>query len=131
MARGSGRCKTEGFTEEVYDPTPVKLARSHVTTSFEGEIQGNGVAEYLMAYCQERSGSFVGLERVTGRIGDRAGAFVVQHSGSFQAEKIESNWAVVAGSATGGLRGLTGTGQYRWESRDGPATHYVIDYEFR
>ena len=131
MTHGSGTCTREGFTEATYDGAPVKLTRAQVTTSFRGEVQGDAIAEYLMAYCQEQAGAFVGLERVTGRISDRTGSFVLQHSGFFEREKIESRWSVVADSATDGLRGLTGTGSYRWESRDGVITNYVIDYEFR
>jgi hypothetical protein len=37
-----------------------------VTKSFSGDIEGEGTLEYLMAYREDGSASFVGLERVEG-----------------------------------------------------------------
>src|SRR5438874_11684434 len=52
-----------------------KLTRASVTKTFTGDIEGEGQVEYLMMYRSDGSATFVGLERVTGRIGAKSGTF--------------------------------------------------------
>ena len=87
-----------------------KLTRASVTKSFTGDIEGEGQVEYLMMYRSDGSASFVGLERFVGRIGARAGTFVLQRSGVFEDGQAKESYAVIPGSATGELRGLRGEG---------------------
>ena len=47
-----------------------KLTRASVTKTYSGDIEGEAQVEYLMMYRGDGSASFVGLERVVGRIGD-------------------------------------------------------------
>jgi hypothetical protein len=42
--------------------------------------EGEGQVEYLMMYRSDGSATFVGLERVVGRIGGKTGAFVLQRT---------------------------------------------------
>ena len=44
------------------------LTRIHVQESFSGDIQGDGVVEFLQAGGADGSASFAGLERVTGKL---------------------------------------------------------------
>ena len=88
-----------------------KLTRASVTKSFTGDIEGEGQVEYLMMYRGDGSASFVGLERFVGRIGARAGTFVLQRSGVFENGQAKESYAVIPGSATGELRGLRGEGR--------------------
>lgn len=87
-----------------------KLTRASVTKSFTGDIEGEGQVEYLMMYRSDGSASFVGLERFVGRIGAKAGTFVLQRSGVFENGQAKESYAVIPGSATGQLRGLRGEG---------------------
>ena len=87
-----------------------RLTRASVTKTFTGDIEGEGHVEYLMMYRSDGSATFVGLERVVGRIGDKTGAFVLQRSGVFENGQAKESYSVVAGSATGELRGLRGDG---------------------
>lgn len=87
-----------------------KLTRASVTKSFTGDIEGEGQVEYLMMYRGDGSASFVGLERFVGRIGAKAGTFVLQRSGVFENGQAKESYAVIPGSATGELRGLRGEG---------------------
>ena len=48
-----------------------KFTRANVTTTIHGDIEGEGTLEYLMFYPGDGTASFVGLEHVIGRIGDR------------------------------------------------------------
>ena len=101
-----------------------KLTRASVTKTYRGEIEGEGTLEYLMAYGSDGSASFVGIERVVGRVGDRHGSFVFQHVGTFKDGVAKSNWSVVPKSGTDGLQGLRGD----VESSLGHAASYPVEF---
>lgn len=61
-----------------------KLTRAAVTKTFTGDIAGEGHVEYLMMYRSDGSATFVGLERVVGRVAGKAGSFVLQRTGVFE-----------------------------------------------
>ena len=104
-----------------------KLTRASVTKSFTGDIEGEGSVEYLMMYRADGSASFVGLERIVGRIDGKAGSFVLQRRGAFEGGVASEEYFVVPGSATGDLRGLEGNGS----TALGHRTQYsfTLDYE--
>ncbi len=106
-----------------------KLTRASVTRSFQGDIEGTGTLEYLMVYDEDGTASFIGLERVVGRIGERSGSFVLQHGGTYDGGAVTATWFVVGGSGTGELRGVRGRGE---GSMSGQAQHYpmALDYDF-
>ena len=85
-----------------------KLTRASVTKVYKGDIEGEGKLEYLMAYGHDGSASFVGIERLIGRVGDKHGNFVFQHVGIFKDGVAKSTWSVVPGSGTEDLQGLRG-----------------------
>jgi hypothetical protein len=87
-----------------------RLTRASVTKTYSGDIEGEGQVEYLMMYRGDGSAAFVGLERVVGHIGDKAGSFVLQRSGVFEGGLAKESYAVIPGSATGDLQGLVGEG---------------------
>lgn len=87
-----------------------KLTRASVTKTYTGEIAGEGQVEYLMMYRSDGSATFVGLERVVGRIGDKSGSFVLQRTGVFEGGQAKESYSVVPGSATGELHGLVADG---------------------
>ena len=104
-----------------------KLTRASVIKTFTGDIEGEGQVEYLMMYRSDGSATFVGLERIIGRIGDRAGSFVLQRIGVFESGLARESYSVIPGSGTGELRGLGGEGT----SAVGHGTEhpFVLDYE--
>ncbi len=87
-----------------------RLTRASATKTFTGDIEGEGQVEYLMMYRSDGSATFVGLERVVGRIGGKSGTFVLQRLGVFESSQANESYSVIAGSATGDLRGLRGDG---------------------
>ena len=90
-----------------------KVTQASVTMSFSGDLEGDGSVEWLMAYAgDENTASFVGLERVVGTLDGRDGTFVLQHTGTFDGAVAKAELAVVDGSGTGDLTGLTGTGAF-------------------
>ena len=105
------------FTLESWDEKPYgegeglpKLTRAAVTKTFQGDIAGEGQVEYLMMYRSDGSATFVGLERVVGRVAGKAGSFVLQRTGVFEDGMAKESYFVVPGSGTGELRDLRGEG---------------------
>ena len=88
-----------------------RLSRASVTKTFTGDIEGEGHVEYLMMYRSDGSATFVGLERVVGRLGGRSGTFVLQRIGVFEDGQAKESYSVIPGSATGELEGLRGDGR--------------------
>jgi Protein of unknown function (DUF3224) len=87
-----------------------KLTRASVDKTFTGDIEGEAHVEYLMMYRSDGTATFVGLERITGRISGKSGSFVLQRVGAFENGLAKESYSVIAGSATGDLRGLRGEG---------------------
>ena len=87
-----------------------RLTRASVTKAYTGDIEGEGKVEYLMMYLSDGSATFVGLERITGRIGGQAGTFVLQRTGVFEGGMAKEHYTIIAGSPTGELQGLEGEG---------------------
>jgi len=87
-----------------------KLTRASVVKTFMGDLEGEGHVEYLMMYGNDGSASFVGLERIVGKLAGKAGSFVLQRTGTFEGGVAKESYSVVPGSGTGELRGLRGEG---------------------
>ena len=116
--------------EELYEQLggDARLARAHVTQSFQGDIEGDGTAEYLLMYPEQHSSNFVGMQYVVGRLAGREGSFVLELNGTFDGATLEADWFVVPGSAMGRLRGLQGEGGFA--APLGRTASVVLDYEF-
>ena len=95
------------YSEGVGQP---KLTRASVTKTYTGDIDGEGHVEYLMLYRADGSATFVGLERITARVGRKSGTFVLQRTGVFEDGLAKESYTVISGSATGELKGLQGEG---------------------
>jgi hypothetical protein len=104
-----------------------KLTRANVTRAYTGDITGEGHVEYLMMYRSDGSATFVGLERVVGRIAGKNGSFVLQRTGVFEEGQAKESYSVIPGSATGELHDLVGDGA----STLGHGTDYpfTLNYE--
>ena len=108
----NARFAIKTWDEKPYSEGPdlPKLNRASVTKTFTGDIEGEGQVEYLMMYRSDGSATFVGLERVVGRIGGKTGTFVLQRAGVFEGGQAKESYSVIPGSATGDLQGLLGDG---------------------
>lgn len=128
--RATGTFEGKSWDEQPYSQIDggSKLARAAVVNAFHGDIEGEGTLEYLLVYVNERDGRFIGLEQVTGRVGGRAGSFVLEHSGTFEDHEVEGAWSVVPSSGTGELRGLRGEGGF--VASNGPRASFTLDYDF-
>ena len=131
QAKAKATFEVKSWDEKPYSELAggAKFTRAKVTASIHGDIEGEGTWEYLMFYPGDGSASFVGMEHVTGRIGDRAGSFVLQHTGTDDGNTTKSAYFVVPGSGTGDLRGLRGKGKSVL-SRDKPQYAMPLNYDF-
>jgi hypothetical protein len=105
----------------------LKMTRSSVAYTYQGDIEGESTLDYLMVYRPDESGSFVGLERIIGRVAGRAGSFVIQHTGTFDKTDVHGTFFVVPHSGTGELTGLCGEGEM---NLSGHAERYPMTFKF-
>jgi hypothetical protein len=110
--RATAMFAIKSWDEKAYNETVglPKLTRASVTKTFSGDLEGESQLEYLMLYRADGTASFVGLERVQGRLGGRSGSFVLQRTGIFDGSLAKESYSVVPGSGTGELAGLRGEG---------------------
>lgn len=74
-----------------------------------------------MAYQPDKTATFIGIERIRGRIGGHHGSLVLQHSGMFDGGAATGDLTVVSG--TDELKGATGTGSFKAD----PAGSITLD----
>ena len=106
------RFAIKSWDEKPYSegPDQPKLTRASVAKTFTGDIEGEGHVEYIMMYRADGTASFVGIERIIGRIGNKSGSFALQRIGAFEDGQAKESYTVIPESATGDLRGLEGKG---------------------
>jgi hypothetical protein len=109
---------TGSFTIKSWDEQPFaevqgapKLTQARVTTTYTGDLDGEGTSTLVMAY-DGADASYAGYERVVGSLGGRSGSFVLRLAGGFEQGAARTDWTVVEGSGTGELAGLQGKGGY-------------------
>jgi hypothetical protein len=112
MTTANARFAIKSWDEKPYDEGEgrPKLTRASVAKTYTGDIDAEGHVEYLMMYRADGSATFVGLERVVGRIAGKTGTFVLQRTGVFEGGQAKESYSVIPGSASGELQGLRGEG---------------------
>lgn len=113
------------YEEPAEGPT---LTRIQVQERFDGDIEGEGAVEFLQAARADGSASFVGIERVTGKLASRKGTFLLQDAGTVRGNVVDGDWFVIPGSATGQLAGLRGEGGFHANLGENAQVH--LDYWF-
>jgi len=123
------------FELQAWDENPyleledgAKLTRASVEQRFSGDLDGDGQVEWLMCYADDGTARFVGLQRFSGRLGDRSGSFVLETQGTFDGGKATGRWSVIPKSGTDELRGLAGDGGFA--APHGPKADVELDYRF-
>lgn len=104
-----------------------KMTRTRVTGTYEGDLEGKGSSESVMWYLRDGTATYVGLERIRGRIGDRSGTFVIRSSGTYDGREARSSLEVAPGSGTAELEGLAGRGTL--VAPTGPQGAVELEYE--
>jgi Protein of unknown function (DUF3224) len=129
-AHASGNINVKVYEPTTYDQPSEgpALVRIHAVEDFSGDIEGEGVAEFLQTTRGEDEASFVGVERVSGSVGGKVGTFVLQDEGALKGTTVSGTWFVVPGSGTGELQGLRGEGGF--EAELGQGADITLDYWF-
>jgi hypothetical protein len=84
------------------------LGRMSLDKQFHGDLVGTGKGEMLTAGTDTGSAVYVAIERVTGTLHGRAGAFVLLHNGAMTRDSQQLTITVVPDSGAGQLVGLAG-----------------------
>lgn len=128
--RATAKIEVHTYQPRLYEETGggVDLTEIHVTEAFHGDIEGEGVVRFLQAGRPDGSASFVGIERVTGSIGDQTGTFLLQDAGTVEGNVVSGTWFVIPGSGTGDLAGLRGEGGFT--ANLGEGADITLDYWF-
>jgi hypothetical protein len=86
------------------------IGRMLIDKQFHGDLEATSKGQMLASGtgAAGSSGAYVALEVVTGTLGGRKGAFVLQHSATMDRGVPALSVTVVPGSGTGELVGLTG-----------------------
>ena len=106
-----------------------KVTRATVTKRYQGDLDGTGIMEYVMAYAPDGSATYVGLERIEGRLGDRTGSFMVRDEGRFEDGLARSTFVIVDGSGTGELDGIRGTARVDATKADTQTMHLTYELD--
>jgi hypothetical protein len=96
--------------------------------TFSGDIQGEGINQNVVVMNADGSATFIGYQRIVGKVGGRSGSFVLQHTGNTVGSITTGTWTVVPGSGTGELRGLKGSGGFSYNGSEN--VPYNFDYSF-
>ena len=126
----NARFAIKGWDEKPYSEGQdlPKMTKAAVTKTFTGDVAGEGHVEYLMMYRADGSATFVGLERIVGKVAGKTGSFVLERTGVFENGTAKESYSVVPGSATGELRGLRGEGTSA--VGHGDEHPFTLKYEF-
>ncbi len=104
-----------------------KLTEAKVTQNFRGDIEGEGKVIWLMAYPDPKTATFVGIQRVVGSLGGKKGTFLIQTIGTFDGKTAQGDWALIEGSGTDELTGISGEGTFG--APHGSTAEYQLDYD--
>ncbi|MBZ0267979.1 DUF3224 domain-containing protein, partial [bacterium] len=107
---GSFEVKMAPLAWEGDDGGNVALGRFALDKKYAGPLTATGSGQMLSARSPvEGSAAYVAIERITGTLEGRRGAFVLQHAGAMGGGAMELTVRVVPDSGTEELAGLTGT----------------------
>jgi hypothetical protein len=96
----------QGTDDKSVDAT---IGRMSIDKQFHGDLEATTKGEMLSAVTSVKgSAGYVAMERVSGTLHGRSGAFVLQHSGTMTRSAPQLSVTVVPDSGTGQLAGLAG-----------------------
>jgi Protein of unknown function (DUF3224) len=105
----------------------VKVTTARIGQRFGGGIEAETMADMVMTYRPDGTAEFTGHQRVVGSIGSRSGSLVLHALGRYDGSQARTSFEVIAGSGTGGLAGVTGSGTA--EAGHGSTGSYRFDLD--
>ena len=132
LAAGEGGPRASGSFDVTVTPVPADekdreaaIPRFAIRKRYHGDLEATADAEMLVSG-SPTSGAYVAIENVSGALAGKNGTFALQHSGTADQGAQSLSIAVVPGSGTGDLKGLSGRMAIRIE-KDG-RHFYEFDY---
>ena len=126
MSSIKGSFQVSSWAEGAYEERDGRrLTRASVSQRFEGDIAGDGAAEWLMAYRADGRARFVGLQIIDGEVAGRRGTLVLETAGEFDGRVARWDATVVPGSSTGELTEIEGAGKF--EAPHGSTASYELE----
>jgi uncharacterized protein DUF3224 len=110
------------------EPFIQSLSRPHGVDLYHGDLEAEATWAGASFAAADGSGTFVSLQRMHGRLGDRSGSFVLAVDGAFKGGETHASLRVVPSSGTGGLASLQGDGRLTYVS--GGQSSYTLEYSF-
>jgi hypothetical protein len=108
------------------DPVPWdggQMSRTRIAKTFTGDVVGTSVVETVMLGTDNGGPAvYVGIERFDVTVHGHPGTFLMTHTATMYGDEHILVLAVVPGSGTGALQGISGTGQIT------PDHDFVLDY---
>ena len=98
--------------------------RMRLAKTFHGDLQGEGAGE-MLGLLKDGSGAYVAMERVSGVLEGRRGAFALVHRGVMEAGAQDLLITIVPGSGEGELAGIAGVFHLKIE---GGLHRYELEY---
>lgn len=98
--------------------------RMRLAKTFHGDLQGEGAGE-MLGLLKDGSGAYVAMERVSGILEGRRGAFALVHRGVMEAGAQDLLITIVPGSGEGELAGIAGVFHLKIE---GGVHRYQLEY---
>jgi hypothetical protein len=129
MARAAGTFTVLSWDESTYQELggDAKLTKAKVTFGMHGDITGEASWDSVMCYRPDGTAVYTGIQRVEGVLDGVEGSFVVRADGEYADGEARSRWHVIEGSGTGGLAGLTGSGEAVASAT--PPGSFTLDYD--
>lgn len=127
----SGAAAIETWDERTYREIDDggKLTQATIRLKYTGDLEGESTSETLMCYAADDAATYMGFEHFTGRIGKRAGSFVIRETGTYDGTRARSEGKIVEGSGTGDFVGLRGRHRSVSISADYPNKPFTLEYD--
>ncbi len=114
----------EGAFDQLDDVS--KVTRALVSKKYSGDIEGSSTTQWLMAYAEDGSAAFVGLERISGTVLGHDGTLVLQHVGTFADGAAKGSLEVLSGG-TDALASTSGAGSFLADPSGSVSLDLVFD----
>ena len=114
--RVSGTFKVQNFKPTELKPVPevntaLPVGIATMDKSYQGEIEGRSSTLFVAAFDPAKGGTYFAMESFEGTLAGKKGAFNFVHSATTTGkDRLNEFFAIVTGSGTGALAGITGAG---------------------
>lgn len=131
IERVTGHYNIEGHVEDIFGGVSgvARLARISQTCLYSGALEGESIAEYTAVLPRNGEPRFQGFQRISGKLGDREGSFVVQVSGDYTRGASRGAWSIVPKSGTDDFVHIRGSGTFT--QSNGKPGSYTLEFDLR